>query len=105
MAEKLLATIVSIAFLLSGSFLQELHASDSESTSEQGHYSTCQTFTMLDVVRKCGMPDKHEGSGIYIFVYYMNDCSTVSVGTPDLKRLGITHVKRGKATVLLGNWR
>jgi hypothetical protein len=60
--------------------------------------------TMLDVVRKCGIPDKHAGSGIYIFVYYMNDCSTVSVGTPDLKRLGITHVKRGKTTVLLGNW-
>ena len=60
--------------------------------------------TMLDVVRKCGIPDKHAGSGIYIFVYYMNDCSTVSVGTPDLKRIGIRHVKRGKTTVLLGNW-
>jgi hypothetical protein len=60
--------------------------------------------TMLDVVRKCGIPDKHAGSGIYIFVYYMNDCSTVSVGTPDLKRLGIRHVKHGKTTVLLGNW-
>ena len=60
--------------------------------------------TMLDVVRKCGIPDKHAGSGIYIFVYYMNDCSTVSVGTPDLKRLGIRHVKHGKTTVLSGNW-
>jgi len=60
--------------------------------------------TMLDVVRKCGLPDKHAGSGIYIFVYYMNDCSTVSGGTPDLKRIGIRHVRRGKTTVLLGNW-
>jgi hypothetical protein len=59
--------------------------------------------TMLDVVKKCGIPDKHAGSGIYIFVYYMNDCSTVSVGTPDLKRLGIRHSKHGKTTVLLGN--
>jgi hypothetical protein len=60
--------------------------------------------TMLDVVRKCGMPDQHTGSGIYIFVYYMNDCSTVTVGTPDLKRLGIRHVKQKKTTVLFNNW-
>jgi hypothetical protein len=60
--------------------------------------------TMLDVVRKCGVPDKHAGSGIYIFVYYMNDCSTVTVGTPDLKRLGIKHVKQKKTTVLFNNW-
>jgi hypothetical protein len=60
--------------------------------------------TMLDVVRKCGIPDKHAGSGIYIFVYYMNDCSTVTVGTPDLKRLGIRHVKQKKTTVLFNNW-
>ncbi|SRR6266404_1468045 len=61
--------------------------------------------TMLDVVKKCGIPDKHTGSGVYIFVYYMNDCSTVSVSTPDLKRLAISHVKHGKTTVLLDNWR
>ena len=35
--------------------------------------------TMLDVVRKCGVPDQHTGSGVYIFVYYMDDCSTVVV--------------------------
>jgi hypothetical protein len=61
--------------------------------------------TMLDVVRKCGTPDKHAGSGIYIFVYYMNDCSTVTVDTPDLKRLGIRHVRQKKTTVLFNNWR
>jgi hypothetical protein len=60
---------------------------------------------MLDVVKKCGIPDKHTGSGVYILVYYMNDCSTVSVSTPDLKRLAISHVKHGKTTVLLDNWR
>jgi hypothetical protein len=59
--------------------------------------------TMIDVVRKCGIPDKHVGSGVYIFVYYMSDCSTVSVGTPDLQHLGISHVKRGKTTVLLSD--
>ena len=56
---------------------------------------------MVDVVRKCGIPDKHEGSGVYIFVYYMADCSMVSVGTTDLQQLGISHVETGKTTVLL----
>jgi hypothetical protein len=60
--------------------------------------------TMLDVVKKCGLPDQHTGSGIWIFVYYLNDCSTVTVGTPDLKRLGIRHVKQKKTTVLFNNW-
>ena len=60
--------------------------------------------TMLDVVRKCGVPDQHTGSGIYIFIYYLNDCSTVTVGTPDLKRLEIRHGKQKKTTVLFNNW-
>jgi len=63
--------------------------------------SFTQNTTMIDVVRKCGLPDKHMGSGVCIFVYYMDDCSTVSVGTPDLQHLGISHVKQGKTTVLL----
>jgi hypothetical protein len=63
-----------------------------------------QASTMLDIARKCGIPDEHAGSGIYIFVYYMNDCSTVTVRTPDLKQLGITHVKQKKTTVLFNNW-
>jgi hypothetical protein len=61
------------------------------------------TSTMLDVVRTCGIPDKHVGSGVYILVYYMNDCSNVTVGTPDLKHIGMRHVKDGKTTVLLNN--
>lgn len=56
---------------------------------------------MTDVVQKCGIPDVHLGSGRYIFVYYLNDCSVVSVSTGDLQRLEITHIKRAKATVLL----
>jgi hypothetical protein len=60
--------------------------------------------TMVDVVRKCGIPDIHMGSGIFIFVYYLSDCSTVSVSTPDLKRVGVRHVKHGKTAVLFSNW-
>jgi Domain of unknown function (DUF6438) len=60
--------------------------------------------TMLDVVKKCGIPDQHAGSAYYIFIYYMDDCSTVTVGTPDLKRLGIRHVKQKRTTVLFNNW-
>jgi hypothetical protein len=57
--------------------------------------------TMIDVVRKCGVPDKHMGSGVYVFGYYMTDCSMVSIATADLQHLGISHVKQGKTTVLL----
>ncbi len=59
---------------------------------------------MLDVVRKCGLPDQHTGSGIYIFIYYMDDCSTVRVRTPDLKRIEIRHVEKNTSTPLLNNW-
>ncbi len=61
--------------------------------------------TMVQVVKKCGIPDKHLGSGIYIFGYYMSDCSIVSVGTPDLKHITVKHVKHGKTIVLFDNWR
>ncbi|HEY3293587.1 MAG TPA: hypothetical protein VGJ85_08200 [Candidatus Nanopelagicaceae bacterium] len=61
--------------------------------------------TMVDVVKKCGKPDNVTGSGISIFVYYMDDCSRVTIGTPDLKRLSIKHMKRKKTTVLFDNWR
>ena len=60
--------------------------------------------TMVDVVTKCGVPDQHAGSGIYIFVYYMTDCSTVTVSTPDLKRIAIRHVTHKKSTLLFKNW-
>lgn len=43
------------------------------------------TRTMLEVVRKCGIPDKHAGSDVYIFAYYMKDCSTVTGRHPGLK--------------------
>ena len=60
--------------------------------------------TMLDLARKCGVPDQLTGSGIYIFVYYMDDCSRVTVSSPDLKHLVIKHVSKNKTAVLLSNW-
>jgi hypothetical protein len=45
------------------------------------------TSSMTDVVRKCGIPDEHQGSGIYIFLYNMADGSVVVIGTADLKKL------------------
>ena len=76
-----------------------------ETARDVGCFSSLpKNSTMIDVVRKCGIPDKHLGSGIYIFVYYMKDCLIVSASTPDLQRLVMKHVKRGKAAVLLSNW-
>jgi hypothetical protein len=51
---------------------------------------------MTDVVRKCGVPDEHQGSGIYIFLYDMNDGSVVVIGTADLERL--LYVTRAAST-------
>jgi len=42
---------------------------------------------MQDIVRKCGIPDEHQGSGIFIFLYDMNDGSVVAIGTADLRQL------------------
>jgi hypothetical protein len=61
------------------------------------------TMTMVDVVRKCGLPDEHQGSGIYIFVYRLQDGGSVMIGTADLKSLIYArHVdKSGKSTSLI----
>ena len=58
---------------------------------------------MVDVVRKCGLPDEHQGSGIYIFVYRLQDGTTVRIGTANLKSLlYVQHVdKSGKSTPLI----
>lgn len=60
------------------------------------------TSSMTDVVRKCGIPDEHQGSGIYIFLYDMADGSIVVVGTADLKKLMyISHITdRGSHSLL-----
>jgi hypothetical protein len=55
--------------------------------------------TMADVVRKCGVPDEHQGSGIYIFLYDMDDGSLVAVGTADLKKLlYLNHIQSAKSS-------
>jgi hypothetical protein len=57
---------------------------------------------MIDVVRKCGTPDDHQGSGIYIFLYDMDDGSLVVVGTGDLKRLlYMNHIASSRSSSLL----
>jgi hypothetical protein len=53
------------------------------------------TMTMAEVVRQCGYPDSDIGSGIHIFVYRLDDGSTVRIGTPDLQRmLYATHTEK-----------
>jgi hypothetical protein len=63
-------------------------------------------MTMVDVVKRCGIPDEHVGSGIYIFVYHLRDGGSVAVGTPDLKRLfDVTHTDaNGKSSTLFANF-
>jgi hypothetical protein len=60
-------------------------------------------MSIYTVVEKCGRPDEEVGSGIYIFVYHLQDGATVVIGTPDLSR--IDHVAytdaSGKTTSLL----
>jgi isopenicillin-N N-acyltransferase like protein len=45
------------------------------------------SMSMEDVVRLCGVPDQDVGSGIYVFIYKLDDGSTVRIGTADLKKL------------------
>lgn len=42
---------------------------------------------MLDIVKKCGVPDENRGSGISIFVYRLRDGSSVNIGTGDMSHL------------------
>lgn len=59
---------------------------------------------MADVVRKCGIPDEHQGSGIAIFIYNMSDGSVVAVGTSNLKSLFyIDHIAKHGGNHLLGS--
>jgi hypothetical protein len=69
----------------------------------EAFWSLTRTMTMADVVRQCGVPDEHQGSGIYIFIYHLEDGSVVAVGTPDLKELFfVEHFDlSGKASQLL----
>jgi hypothetical protein len=58
--------------------------------------------TMMDVVRKCGTPDYDAGSGLYVFIYNLEDGSRIAVSTADLKRLAaIGHLTVDGRTELL----
>lgn len=60
-------------------------------------------MSMADVVRRCGIPHEHHGSGIFIFVYHLEDTSLVAIGASALDRIDyVTHLsKSGKITDLL----
>jgi hypothetical protein len=60
-------------------------------------------MSMNKVVGKCGRPDEELGSGIYIFVWHLDDRLTVSIGTPYLERIGSVRLTdaSGKTSSLL----
>lgn len=68
---------------------QQLMISDAPKTARtlDAFKSLRADMTMVDVVRRCGIPDEHHGSGIYIFTYLLDDGSIVAIGTGDLKSL------------------
>lgn len=83
---------------------EQIKLSDAPKTARQVKCfrSFTEDSTMIDVVRKCGIPDEHQGSGIFIFLYDMADGSLVAVGTPDLKRLlYISHIAEHGSSSLL----
>jgi hypothetical protein len=61
------------------------------------------TMTIADVVLRCGVPDEDIGSGISIFLYHLQDGSTVSIGAVNQSPItGVTIVDgSGKVTDLL----
>ena len=62
-------------------------------------------MSITDLVRQCGSPDELGGSGIFIFVYHLDDGSLVVIGTTGTKApiLYANHVDaNGKATPLIG---
>lgn len=60
-------------------------------------------MSMLDVVMFCGFPDEHQGSGLFIFIYRLQDGSVVTIGTSDLKQIMyVNHTSvTGKVTPLI----
>ncbi len=60
-------------------------------------------MSMYLVVQKCGRPDEEVGSGLYVFVYHLQDGSNVSVSTPYLTRIDYVSYTdaSGKASSLL----
>jgi hypothetical protein len=42
------------------------------------------TMSMSEVVRRCGVPDELQGSGINIFIYHLGDGSIIAIGAADI---------------------
>jgi hypothetical protein len=65
--------------------------------------SLTHSMAMHYVVNECGRPDEETGSGIYIFVYHLQDHSTVVIGTHNLDKLDRASYTdpSGKQSVLL----
>ncbi len=49
--------------------------------------STKPEMSVYTVVETCGRPDEEVGSGMYVFVYHLQDGSTVGISTPYLTRV------------------
>jgi hypothetical protein len=64
---------------------EQLKIPDAPKTARQVSCFTSfeKASTMLDVVRKCGVPDHTPGAAFIFLSTTLNDCSTVTVGTPD----------------------
>ena len=63
-------------------------------------------MSMKRIIKLCGEPEKDIGSGIHIYVYELEDGSSVWVGTPDRKRIiYVTHVlPDGEKRVIIQTW-
>jgi hypothetical protein len=85
---------------------EEIELADAPKTARdvQCFQSFTPKSTMTDVVKKCGIPDELQGSGIGIFIYNLDDGSLVAVGTADFKRLMyVDHVANVEPRSLLQN--
>ena len=78
------------------------HAPEKAKTAECFRSLTPET-SMYTVVQKCGRPDEERGSGLYVFVYHLQDGSSVLISTPYLTRIGyVTYTDRsGNSSSLL----
>ena len=61
-------------------------------------------MSVYAVVQKCGRPDEEIGSGMYVFVYHLQDGSMVGISTPELTRIMFATItdSSGKRTMIVG---
>jgi PBP1b-binding outer membrane lipoprotein LpoB len=86
------------------SIVKELFPNATKTVRHIGCFrSFARGISMYAVVDKCGRPDQEMGSGIGIFIYHLEDKSTVTIRYTDINHIqDIEHVdKSGKTTSLL----